>query len=70
MGAEGSTRAAGAEAAGRAVSSGEDALDRVRTKFPTSAIAILTWHGTWTDLRPGEAYLAGLVIPRGVRDSS
>lgn len=70
VGAEGSTRAAGAEAAGRAVSSGEDALDRVRTKFPTSAIAILTWHGTWTDLRPGEAYLAGLVIPRGVRDSS
>ncbi|WP_086825204.1 histidine phosphatase family protein [Streptomyces sp. NRRL B-24572] len=47
-----------------------DALDRVRTKFPTSAIAVLTWSGTWTDLRPGEALLTDLAIPRGARDSS
>ncbi|WP_052499518.1 SixA phosphatase family protein [Streptomyces vietnamensis] len=47
-----------------------DALDRVRTKFPTSAIAVLTWSGTWKDLRPGEALLTDLAIPRGARDSS
>lgn len=47
-----------------------DALDRVRTKFPTSAIAVLTWYGTWTDLRPGEALLTDLAIPRGARASS
>ncbi|MFD0071107.1 SixA phosphatase family protein [Streptomyces sp. NPDC127166] len=47
-----------------------NALDRVRTKFPTSAIAVLTWSGTWTDLRPGEALLTELTIPRGARDSS
>ncbi|WP_225804050.1 histidine phosphatase family protein [Streptomyces sp. NK15101] len=47
-----------------------DALDRIRTKFPTSAIAVLTWSGTWTDLRPGEALLTDLAIPRGARDPS
>ena len=44
-----------------------DALDRVRTKFPTSATAVLTWHGAWPDLRPGEALLTRLEIPRGHR---
>ncbi|MFB7589994.1 histidine phosphatase family protein [Streptomyces sp. NPDC056169] len=44
-----------------------DALDRVRTKFPTSATAVLTWHGTWQDLRPGSALLTHLEIPRGRR---
>ncbi|MFJ2931207.1 SixA phosphatase family protein [Streptomyces sp. NPDC087219] len=48
----------------------EDLLDRVRTKFPTSAVAVLTWYGTWTGLRPGEALLTELAIPRGVRGSS
>lgn len=67
---DGAGGAVGADAAGRTVSSGEDALDRVRTKFPTSAIAVLTWRGTWAGLRPGEAHLADLVIPRGGRDSS
>ena len=53
--------------AGRAVG---DALDRVRAKFPTSAIAVLTWSGTWPGLRPGKALLTDLAIPRGTRDSS
>ncbi|MFD3659528.1 SixA phosphatase family protein [Streptomyces sp. NPDC058659] len=44
-----------------------DALDRVRTKFPTSATAILTWQGSWPDLRPGGALLTRLAIPRGPR---
>ncbi|MFG2332865.1 SixA phosphatase family protein [Streptomyces sp. NPDC048604] len=47
-----------------------DALERVRAKFPTSAIAVLTCYGTWSGLRPGEAILTDLTIPRGGRDSS
>ncbi|MFB7939138.1 histidine phosphatase family protein [Streptomyces sp. NPDC056049] len=45
-----------------------DALDRVGTKFPTSAVAVLTWSGTWPDLSPGVAFLADLTVPRGARD--
>jgi phosphohistidine phosphatase len=60
----------GSDEVARAVGTSQVALDRVRTKFPTSAIAVLTWHGTWTDLRPGLALLADLVVPRGVRGSS
>ncbi|MFC9343818.1 SixA phosphatase family protein [Streptomyces sp. NPDC057020] len=48
----------------------QDLLDRVRTKFPTSAVAVLTWSGAWADLRPGDALLTDLAIPRGGRDSS
>ncbi|MFD4523867.1 SixA phosphatase family protein [Streptomyces sp. NPDC058470] len=43
-----------------------DALDDVRTKFPTSAVAILAWHGvSWNELAPGTALLTDLVVPRG-----
>jgi phosphohistidine phosphatase len=44
----------------------DDALDRVRAKFPTSAIAVLTWHGaTWRALAPGTALLTWFTVPRG-----
>lgn len=44
----------------------DDALDEVRTKFPTSAIAVLTWYGdTWSSLGPGMALLTGVTVPRG-----
>ncbi|MBK6011265.1 histidine phosphatase family protein [Streptomyces sp. MBT53] len=44
----------------------DDTLDEVRVKFPTSAIAVLAWHGrTWQDLAPGTALLTGLTVPRG-----
>ncbi|MDR3080401.1 MAG: histidine phosphatase family protein [Streptomyces sp.] len=44
----------------------DDALARVRTKFPTSAIAVLTWHGTdWDSLAPGTAVLTDVTVPRG-----
>ncbi|MFE4309701.1 SixA phosphatase family protein [Streptomyces sp. NPDC056891] len=59
-----------ADGADGTVGTDEDILERVRTKFPTSAIAVLTWYGTWTGLRPGEALLTDLAIPRGVRGSS
>ncbi|MFF3838081.1 SixA phosphatase family protein [Streptomyces sp. NPDC001930] len=62
--------AGGAGGAAGAAGSDEDLLDRVRTKFPTSAVAVLTWYGTWAGLRPGAALLTDLAIPRGVRDPS
>jgi phosphohistidine phosphatase len=44
----------------------DDALDEVRVKFPTSAIAVLTWHGTsWRTLEPGTALLTSVMVPRG-----
>ncbi|GAA3776406.1 hypothetical protein GCM10022206_14000 [Streptomyces chiangmaiensis] len=45
-----------------------DALDRVRTKFPTSAIAVLAWRGsTWDSLAPGTALLTDVTVPRGTK---
>ncbi|WP_369245023.1 histidine phosphatase family protein [Streptomyces sp. R41] len=44
----------------------DEALDHVRTKFPTSAVAVLAWHGsTWRELTPGTALLTDLIVPRG-----
>ncbi|MFI6934262.1 SixA phosphatase family protein [Streptomyces sp. NPDC050287] len=44
----------------------DDALEEVRLKFPTSAIAVLAWRGTdWPDLTPGTALLTGVIVPRG-----
>ncbi|WP_328773099.1 SixA phosphatase family protein [Streptomyces sp. NBC_00286] len=47
----------------------DDALDEVRTKFPTSAIAVLTWYGdTWRSLGPGMALLTDMKVPRGKKE--
>ena len=44
----------------------DDALDEVRVKFPTSAIAVLAWHGQgWHALAPGTALLTSVIVPRG-----
>lgn len=44
----------------------DDTLDRVRAKFPTSAIAVLAWHGvTWDALAPATAFLTDVTVPRG-----
>ncbi|MEH0542686.1 histidine phosphatase family protein [Streptomyces sp. B21-105] len=44
------------------------ALEAVRLKFPTSALAVLTWHGTdWRALNPGAALLTSATVPRGDR---
>ncbi|WNM33521.1 histidine phosphatase family protein [Streptomyces sp. Li-HN-5-11] len=49
----------------------DDALDRLREKFPTSAIAVLAWRGTgWRALAPGTALLTELIVPRGAKRSS
>ncbi|WP_327284497.1 MULTISPECIES: histidine phosphatase family protein [unclassified Streptomyces] len=41
------------------------ALEQTRTKFPTSAIAVLSVSGPWTSLEPGAARLTDMVVPRG-----
>ncbi|MFI6856449.1 SixA phosphatase family protein [Streptomyces sp. NPDC050416] len=44
----------------------DDTLERVRTKFPTSAVAVLSWYGTcWRTLTPGTALLTSMTVPRG-----
>jgi phosphohistidine phosphatase len=43
------------------------ALDRVRAKFPTAAIAILVFTGSWPKLGPGKARLAEFVVPDDLR---
>lgn len=46
----------------------DNGLDVVRTKFPTSAVAVLSWHGTgWQALAPGTALLTSVTVPRGKR---
>ncbi|MCT7355109.1 histidine phosphatase family protein [Streptomyces sp. 15-116A] len=46
----------------------DDTLDTVRAKFPTSAIAVLSWRGTaWRDLTPGGALLTSVTVPRGTK---
>ncbi|MFI1979918.1 MULTISPECIES: SixA phosphatase family protein [Streptomyces] len=44
-----------------------DSLQHVREKFPTSAVAVLTRHGSWSGFAPGAALLAALAVPRGQR---
>jgi phosphohistidine phosphatase len=39
-------------------------LERMRSKFPTAAIAVLEFPGTWPDLAPGRARFAAFVTPR------
>jgi phosphohistidine phosphatase len=43
------------------------ALERARTKFPTSAIAVLTWQGSWSELAPGTTRLTEFAVPRGTK---
>ncbi|MFI9612571.1 SixA phosphatase family protein [Streptomyces sp. NPDC052023] len=43
-----------------------DTLDRVRVKYPTSAIAVLACHGSaWDAMRPRAAVLTEMLVPRG-----
>lgn len=41
-----------------------DPGERVVRKFPTGALATLTFRGSWPELGPGDAELADLVRPR------
>jgi phosphohistidine phosphatase len=44
-----------------------DALARARTKFPTSAVAVLALNDTWARLSPGDAVLTHFAVPRGLK---
>ncbi len=44
-----------------------DALERAGLKFPTAAIAVLTFAGGWSDLGPDSAALAAFVVPGDYR---
>jgi phosphohistidine phosphatase len=49
---------------------GEDggrALERVRDKFPTAAIAVLDFRGDWAGLAPGQARLEEFAVPSDLR---
>jgi phosphohistidine phosphatase len=42
-------------------------LERLEAKFPTAALATLTFaNADWNLLAPGEAVLAGYVVPKGL----
>ncbi len=41
-----------------------DAAERISTKFPTSAMAVLHLDGSWADLELGSAQLADFHVPR------
>jgi phosphohistidine phosphatase len=44
-------------------------LERLREKFPTAALATLTFQGSWGQLTPGGAELVAFVKPRELEDS-
>ncbi|GAB7029255.1 histidine phosphatase family protein [Streptomyces sp. NPDC021749] len=59
-------RGEGGERGGSEATGGdEEALARVRAKFPTSGVALLGLPGAWADLAPGTATLTGFAVPRG-----
>jgi phosphohistidine phosphatase len=39
-------------------------VERISTKFPTSAIAVLAVRGAWKGLEPRRAALTGFEVPR------
>jgi phosphohistidine phosphatase len=45
-----------------------DALDRMRRKYPTAALATLTFYGSWAELGPDDAELAAFVTPKQLRE--
>lgn len=38
---------------------------RMRHEFPTSAVAVFKFPGTWSELEPGTAELTAFAVPRG-----
>ncbi len=45
------------------------AIDRMREKFPTGAVAVLKVTGPWSELAPGRARLTSFVTPREMHDA-
>ena len=42
---------------------GAESLSQVRAKYPTAAIAVLSFSDGWAELGPGQARLADFVVP-------
>ncbi len=40
-------------------------IERIEAKFPTAALAVLSYRGAWKTLGPGRASLTRFEIPRG-----
>lgn len=53
---------AGAGASGEP--SADSRLDRIKQKFPTGALATLSFDGRWSELRPGHTTLTDFVRPK------
>jgi phosphohistidine phosphatase len=50
------------------LASGDGELGRLRAKFPTAALASLTFaEASWSVLAPGDAVLAAFVVPKQLR---
>lgn len=64
-GGEGEGKRDGREAGNETRAGDEEALARVRAKFPTSGVAVLGLPGAWADLAPGTATLTAFAVPRG-----
>lgn len=47
----------------------DTAIDRMRAKFPTAAVAVLEFSGNWDQLAPGAARLTGFVVPRDLTEA-
>lgn len=46
-------------------SGSSDVMDRISNGFPTSALAVLGFDGSWSRLAPETAYLRDFAVPRG-----
>jgi len=46
-------------------SGSSDVMDRISNGFPTSALAVLGFDGSWSGLAPEMAYLRDFAVPRG-----
>lgn len=42
-------------------------IDRVHNKFPTAALATLSYDGPWQDLAAGATALVGYVVPKDLK---
>lgn len=40
-----------------------EAIGRVRAKYPTAAVAVLSFSGDWAEMNPGQAQLTEFVVP-------
>jgi phosphohistidine phosphatase len=54
----------GLEQLALALASAGDELDRLAAKFPTAALATLTFAKPWSRLAPADATLAAFVVPK------